>query len=71
MAQRENRLRILKEKANKIEDDIFAQFCKDVGVKNIRQVNWEIFKISIADDNIVSNQIYTTWSRYYKLFSNS
>merc|ERR1719228_2909071 len=37
MRKREKQIETTKEKMNTVEDRVFAEFCKKIGVKNIRQ----------------------------------
>lgn len=36
MNERGNRLKIIKDQMNRVEDDIFSDFCVEIGVANIR-----------------------------------
>lgn len=37
MAERDQEIQNIKEKMNNVEDDVFASFCEQIGVSNIRQ----------------------------------
>lgn len=37
MRERDQKIQDMKEKMNRVEDDIFADFCQQVGIANIRQ----------------------------------
>ena len=37
MAKRDQEIQNIKEKMNNVEDDVFASFCEQIGVSNIRQ----------------------------------
>lgn len=37
MAERDQEIQNSKEKMNNVEDDVFASFCEQIGVSNIRQ----------------------------------
>lgn len=37
MADRDQEIQNSKEKMNNVEDDVFASFCEQIGVTNIRQ----------------------------------
>ncbi|XP_012263621.1 structural maintenance of chromosomes protein 1A [Athalia rosae] len=37
MAERDQQIQTIKEKMNNVEDDVFASFCEQIGVANIRQ----------------------------------
>lgn len=37
MAERDQEIQNIKEKMNNVEDDVFASFCEQIGVTNIRQ----------------------------------
>ncbi|KAK2152444.1 hypothetical protein LSH36_328g01029 [Paralvinella palmiformis] len=37
MNERGNRLKLIKDQMNRVEDDIFSEFCVEIGVDNIRQ----------------------------------
>lgn len=37
MTERDQEIQNIKEKMNNVEDDVFASFCEQIGVSNIRQ----------------------------------
>lgn len=37
MSERDQKIQNVKEKMNNVEDDVFASFCEQIGVSNIRQ----------------------------------
>jgi structural maintenance of chromosome 1 len=36
MSERGDHLKVIKDQMNRVEDDIFHDFCKEIGVDNIR-----------------------------------
>lgn len=49
MKKRNERIQGLKEKRNRIEDEIFADFCQQIGVSNIRSEQDKFVKILIIN----------------------
>ena len=54
MADRGNRLKKAKDKMNRVEDELFGDFCRAIGVDNIRQYEERELAVSILelDENI-------------------
>ena len=48
MAERSKRLRKVKEKTNTVEDELFGDFCQEIGVANIRQ--YEERELQVQED---------------------
>jgi len=48
MAEREKKLGKIREKSNRVEDDIFCKFCKEIGVDDIRQ--YEDRELQVQED---------------------
>ncbi len=36
MSDRENKIKKIRDKSNRVEDEIFSDFCEEIGVDNIR-----------------------------------
>lgn len=59
MAERDQEIQNIKEKMNNVEDDVFASFCEQIGVSNIRQYEErELRYVYLSFINIISINIY-------------
>lgn len=68
MAERDQEIQNIKEKMNNVEDDVFASFCEQIGVSNIRQYEERELRYAISSVKIQQIYIYKYVSNYYGCF---
>ena len=64
ISEKEDAIKVIKQKITDIQDIIFNEFCEEIGCKNIREYEGEDFRYIKSDNN-------TTYLRkfyYYVLF---
>lgn len=65
MAERDQEIQNIKEKMNNVEDDVFASFCEQIGVSNIRQ--YEERELRYGNGVRLLNNYYIVLSLAYSI----